>query len=645
VCAKLLTGWQRDVTTEEHREPLSSEVKRLEGEVGPHAHHPLLHLPVFEQLKRRNVFRVAILYLVVCWLILDPVHVVFHMLEVPAWANRLVVVLMAIGFPAVVIFAWVYEITPEGLKPTVEVPHTESIRKLTGRRLDRAIIAVLAVALAYLVIDKLWISRRVAAPQPVTVARSTAARSSVNQAGPAFAPPPHSIAVLPFVNLSGDKEQEYFSDGLTEELLNSLAEIDGLQVAARTSSFSFREHPDIASVAHKLNVATVLEGSVRRSANTVRVTAQLINAVTGFHQWSKTYDRDLGDVLKLQTEIATAVASALKVALLGDISAKIELGGTHNPTAFDAYLRGSRPLYNSVGDAEGLQSAIGAFTEAIHLDPNYALAFAGRSLALGRHAAEYGRDPAAVREGLEKALSDAHQAITLAPELAEGYRALALFEASSQQYRQASEAYERVLALAPRNARVLTEYGRFTVLMGRANAGIAAGRRAVALDPLNPNCHYRLGNALFYARHYEEAVAAYDAALALEPDNSRTHGFRGLAYYALGDLQSARASCEVKPGNWVTQWCLSVIYDRLGRHMDAEAELAKLKAWGGDSYAYQYATIYAQWGNRPKSLEWLETALRVRDSGLISLKTDPLFDPLRKEPRVQAIERELKFPD
>jgi TolB-like protein/Flp pilus assembly protein TadD len=636
------------VTTEEHREPLSSEVKRLEGEVGPHAHHPLLHLPVFEQLKRRNVFRVAILYLVVCWLILDPVHVVFHMLEVPAWANRLVVVLMAIGFPAVVIFAWVYEITPEGLKPTVEVPHTESIRKLTAQRLDRAIIAVLAVlavALAYLVIDKFWISKRVAAPQPVTVARSTAARSSVNQAGPTFSPPPHSIAVLPFVNLSGDKEQEYFSDGLTEELLNSLAEIDGLQVAARTSSFSFREHPDIASVAHKLNVATVLEGSVRRSANTVRVTAQLINAVTGFHQWSKTYDRDLGDVLKLQTEIATAVASALKVALLGDISAKIELGGTHNPTAFDAYLRGSRPLYNSVGDAEGLQSAIGAFTEAIHLDPNYALAFAGRSLALGRHAVEYGRDPAAVREGLEKALSDAHQAITLTPELAEGYRALALFEAASQQYRQASEAYERALALAPRNARVLTEYGRFTVLMGRADAGIAAGRRAVVLDPLNPNCHYRLGNALFYARHYEEAVAAYDAALALEPDNSRTQGLRGLAYYALGDLQSARASCEVKPGNWVTHWCLSVIYDRLGRHADAEAELAKLKAAGGDTYAYQYATVYAQWGNRPKSLEWLETALRVRDSGLISLKTDPLFDPLRKEPRVQAIERELKFPD
>src|SRR6201981_1735352 len=234
------------VTTEEHREPLSSDVKRLEGEVGPNAHHPLFHLPVFEQLKQRNVFRVAVLYLMVCWLILDPVHVIFHMLDVPLWANRLVVMLMAVGFPAAVIFAWVYEITPEGLKPTVEVPHGQSIRRLTGRRLDRAIIAVLAVALGYFVVDKFWISKHLAAPRPeaaasAEIAAGAPAASSPAQATPApFSPPPHSIAVLPFVNLSGDKEQEYFSDGLTEELLNSLAEINELQVAARTSAFSFK---------------------------------------------------------------------------------------------------------------------------------------------------------------------------------------------------------------------------------------------------------------------------------------------------------------------------------------------------------------------------------------------------------------------
>ena len=184
--------------------------------------------------------------------------------------------------------------------------------------------------------------------------------------------------MLPFVNLSGDASQEYFSDGLTEELLNSLAEINELQVAARTSSFSFKEHPDIATVARKLNVGAVLEGSVRRSAKTIRITVQLINTVTGFHLWSKTYDRDLGDVLKLQTEIATAVASALKVTLLGDFAAKVELGGTRNPAAFDAYLRGAKAR-SWIRDTKDLPAAIAAYTEAIRLDPHYALAFAGRS--------------------------------------------------------------------------------------------------------------------------------------------------------------------------------------------------------------------------------------------------------------------------
>ena len=219
-------------------------------------------------------------------------------------------------------------------------------------------------ALAYFVAGKFWISKHLT-PRPA-----------------AFNPPPHSIAVLPFANMSGDKEQEYFSDGLTEELLNSLAEINELQVAARTSAFSFKgTNTDIGTIARKLNVGAVLEGSVRRSANTIRITAQLINAVTGFHLWSKTYDRDLGDVLKLQTEIATAVASALKVTLLGDVAAKVELGGTRNPAAFDAYLRGAKAFNSRRTTTKEIPAAIAAYTEAIRLDPHYALAFAGRSIA------------------------------------------------------------------------------------------------------------------------------------------------------------------------------------------------------------------------------------------------------------------------
>jgi TolB-like protein/Tfp pilus assembly protein PilF len=488
-----------------------------------------------------------------------------------------------------------------------------------------AIVAVVLATLAYFVADKFWISKHLAA--------STA-----------FNPPPHSIAVLPFANMSGDKDQEYFSDGLTEELLNSLSEINELQVAARTSAFSFKgTNTDIGTIARKLNVGAVLEGSVRRSANTIRITAQLINAVTGFHLWSKTYDRDLGDVLKLQTEIATAVASALKVTLLGDVAAKVELGGTRNPAAFDAYLRGAK-AYSSRRDTKDTPAAIAAYTEAIRLDPHYALAFAGRSIAHSDVAVD-ADTAAAVREGFDKAQADARQALALAPDLAQGHLALAaVAENGYLNFTQASDEYERALALAPGNAQVLRLSGGFAAAMGHFDAALASAGRAVVLDPLARQSHSALGRALYAGRRYQEAVAAYAEVISLAPDFKLTYAERGLAYYGLGDLERARGSCETKRDYWESQQCLAVIYDKLGRHADAEAELAKMKAAQGDTMAYQYATIYAQWGNRARALEWLETALRVRDPGLELLKTDPLLDPLRKEPRFQAIERELKFP-
>ncbi|HEY6619793.1 MAG TPA: TIR domain-containing protein [Steroidobacteraceae bacterium] len=319
-------------------------------------------------------------------------------------------------------------------------------------------IALVIVALGYLAANRFGPSKRPAEVVAVVPTPSALAGAAT------FNPPPHSIAVLPFVNLSGDKDQEYFSDGLTEELLNSLAEIDGLQVAARTSAFSFKgQDNDIGTIARKLNVGAVLEGSVRRSAKTIRITAQLINAVTGFHLWSKTYDRDLGDVLKLQTEIATAVAGALKVTLLGDTSAKIELGGTHNPAAFDAYLRGAK-AYSSRRDTKDLPAAIAAYTEAIHLDSHYALAFADRSSA---HSG-YGQEAATgAKEEFDKAQADARQALALAPELAYAHLALALVsENGILDFTQASESYERARALAPGNTQVLRESGSFAALMG-----------------------------------------------------------------------------------------------------------------------------------------------------------------------------------
>jgi TolB-like protein/Flp pilus assembly protein TadD len=497
-----------------------------------------------------------------------------------------------------------------------------------------AAAVLIAGAVAYFAIDNLWISK------PTVASPTVAARA----APAAFTPPPHSIAVLPFVNMSGDKEQEYFSDGLTEELLNSLAAINQLQVAARTSAFSFKgKDTDIGTIARKLNVGSVLEGSVRRSSHTVRVTAQLIDAVTGFHLWSKTYDRDLGDVLQLQTQIATAVAEALKVTLLADTATKIELGGTRNPAAFDAYLHATRAV-DASGDKNYLRAA-DAYTNAIHLDPNYALAFAGRSFVQSLYAAQEAQRPA-VRGYFDKALADAHQAITLAPDLAEGHLALGFYLANGAlDLKQSLDEFDRARALGQGRATILRVSGLFSIMTGQTETGLADLRRAVTLDPLNALTHHLLGFGLYLAHRYEEARAANAEAISLDPDLLRAYEFSGLTDYQLGNLAGARATCEARPNYWGTQWCLALVYQKLGRQADARAAVVKIQDMQGDTTAYQYSTIYAQWGDIPKALEWLESAWRLRDPGLSLLKTDALMDPLRKEPRYQTIERDLRFPN
>ena len=503
----------------------------------------------------------------------------------------------------------------------------------TRWRSKRALPIVLAIvaagAVAYFVIDKFWVSKH-QAPPPTSLTAST------GTAPAAFAPPPRSIAVLPFVNMSGDKDQEYFSEGLTEELLNSLARINELQVAARTSSFSFQgEHPDIATVAHKLNVGSVLEGSVRRSGRTIRITAQLINGVTGFHLWSQTYDRDLKGVLELQTEIATAVASALKITLLGDEAARIEVGGTRNPAAFDAYLRAANMYFLAQSD-KGVQAAIAGYSEAIRLDPEYAVAYADRSIALANLGSNY----------LDKAREDARNAIGRAPTLAAGHLALANLAETSLDFTLARDEYERSRALEPGNARVLAFYGGFAVEMGESEAGLRALRRSVTLDPLNYNYHFSLGTSLVLARRYDEAVVAIKEAQALAGSDvaNGLNSWLGYAYYGGRDHESARTACE-KAGGTNGFFCLALVYDKLGRRSDAEAMFAKLQVSAGENVPVLYSMIYAQWGDISRALDWLEVAVRQHDPLLEYIRTASVLDPLRKESRFQAIERKLKFPD
>jgi TolB-like protein len=588
---------------------------------------------LWERIQRHKVVEWTLAYVAAGFALVHAVEMGSHAFEWPRLVSKLAIAGWLAGIPVAATIAWYHGHRAQ-------------------QRVSRAELSIL-VLLLFLVGSALWFFTRkgievekpqVAVTQPIT---GNPANVAV-----AFAPPPHSVAVLPFVNMSGDTQQEYFSDGLTEEILNSLARIDELQVSARTSSFSFKgKDADISTIAHKLNVASVLEGSVRRAGHTIRVTAQLNNAVTGYHLWSQTYDRDLGDVLKLQTDIANAVANALRVTLLGSVAAKIEVGGTRNPVAFDAYLRASN-AYRRFGPAnlaagalnkEGLQSAVAAYTEAIRADPDYALAYAGRSLAF----ADFGRALVTGPDAgdyFNKAQSDARKAIALAPDLGDSHLALANFFAGSLQLADAFREYERALALAPGNATLLKEYGAFAVLIGRSEAGLAAAHRLLILDPLNSMNHFGLGVSLAFARRYGEAIRAFTDAKALTPEDVSVNMWLGVTYYLSGDFQSARTACE-RAGEINGPWCLAMIYDKLGRHTEAETMLAKVRTIAGDRLAEGYADIYAQWGDTARALDWLETAMRNRDPYLAYTKVNPFFDPLRNEPRFQAIERELKFPN
>jgi TolB-like protein/DNA-binding winged helix-turn-helix (wHTH) protein len=508
--------------------------------------------------------------------------------------------------------------------------------------------AVLAATLIYIIISQFRSSIHV----PVSESETSAAHDSVSRVRSdretivPFTPPQHSIAVLPFANMSGDKDQDNFSDGLSEELLNMLSRIDGLQVAARTSSFSFRkENTDIAAIARKLNVAAVLEGSVRRSAHTVRVSAELVDAVTGYRLWSQSYDRSLGDVLALQTEIATAVTHALQIPLLGGVAATIQLGATRDPAAFDAYLRGLILARKSPANAENALASIAAYSDAIRLDPSYALALVGRAYTLGTYAGNFASVPAA-RQSWDRARADAEKAIALAPNLGEGHMVLgAVHLYASQDFVRAGKELDRALALAPGNAIVLYEYARFAAFLGHSDTAIATARRGAMLDPLNLRTHRELGDVLLYARRYGEALSAYQESITLDPERAAAeYGRRGTVYYLLDNLQMALLSCETRPEQLDSQVCLAIVFHKLGQKANADSALARLVAANGDAAAYQYAEIQTQWGNAAAALNWLEVAMRLHDSGLPTMKVDPLLDPLRELPRYQGIERALMFP-
>jgi tetratricopeptide (TPR) repeat protein len=295
-------------------------------------------------------------------------------------------------------------------------------------------------------------------------------------------------------------------------------------------------------------------------------------------------------------------------------------------------------------DKEAILKQIAAYSEAIRLDPRYAKAYVGKALALSNLAGSVAVGPA-VREGYEQARAAAEKALALAPELGEAHVTFArVLEDGFLDYTRSAVEHERALALSAGNALVLRLSASFFSAVGRTESAVANAQRAVVLDPLNVGVHRTLGNVLFDVHRYREAIEAYNRALSLDPHAGEVPADRGLAYLSLGEFEPARESCATPPLTWLNNTCLAIVYHKLNRQSDADAALATLMAAQGDASTFQYAEIYAQWGNIPKALEWLEAAYRTHDPGLLYLKVDPMLDPLRQEPRYKEIERKLKFP-
>ena len=458
-----------------------------------------------------------------------------------------------------------------------------------------------------------------------------------------FAPPPHSVAVLAFANMSGDPAQEYFSSGLSEELINTLSRIDALQVAARMSAFTFKDRQaTIGEIGRKLNVGAVLEGSVRTSGARLRVTAQLINAVTGYQYWSHAYDRDRGDVLQLETDIAEAVAQSLEVTLLGAEKANLTAGGTRNPLAFDAYLHGSSLIRTF--DEPSARAALAAFEEAIRLDPEFGDAHAGRAFALWTLSFNWSNNPTPFYTGLRQALTEADKAIAVAPQSARAHAVRAEILEWHLDLREAET--EAVEAHALDSGDILVErvYARIEAHHGHFPEAEAAARHLVTLDPLSAAQYYQQAGILGSIGKFEDSLDALRREQAIGTVDMRgTRQMMAEAHFALGNYRAVLADCV----NVCTEVGLALVAAadmKLGLVTEAKAALAKIQFKPVEDNASLYAGVYAQWGQPEIALHWLEVAFARRASGLCAMRVAFILNPIRNTPRFMAIEQKLGFP-
>ena len=539
-----------------------------------------------------------------------------------------------IGFPFVIMFSWIYELTPEGLKRESEVDRSASITHITSRRLDYITISLLVLAIGLFAFVNFG-PRRVEpsasreAQTPVVPSASTPAAAS---AAPAASD--NSIAVLPFVNMSSDKEQEYFSDGISEELLNLLAKIPQLQVTARTSSFSFKgKEVAIPEIARVLHVATVLEGSVRKSGNAVRITAQLIRAGTDTHLWSETYDRKLDDIFAVQDEIAADVVKQLKVTLLG-AAPKVR---TTDPEAYALYLQAVQ--FGRQGSAETYNQSDTLLRKVLAIDSRYAPAWVALAENL-YHEGNVGL--LSNKEGFAQAREAATKALAIDSDYAPAQARLGYIAMyGDNDLAGAAEHFRHAQALDPSDPDVLRTSASLLRSLGRLDEAVALDEVVVRRDPVNVGAFNNLGLYQRQAGQLDASIASFRTVLSLAPSRGDAHAQISSALLLKGDAQGALAEIEQETNEVWKMIGLPMAYYALGRKADSDAALAALIAKAEKDGPYNIAYVYAYRGEADKAFAWLDKAVEYGDSGLSEIVTENLFDNIHADPRWLAFLRKV----
>jgi TolB-like protein/Flp pilus assembly protein TadD len=582
----------------------------------------------FSELKRRNVYKVAVAYTVVSWLLIQAASILFPTFEAPSWVMKVFVAVLVLGFPIVLIFSWAFEITPEGIKRESEVEPNKSIGRHTGRKIVALTIGLAVVAAGLLAFQLL---------------PGTSKQKSANQSGDARGMSEKSIAVLPLVNTSGDPGNDYFSDGLSEELIAVLAKIPGLKIIGRSSSFFFKgKSYDSRTIGEKLGVANLLEGSVRKQGDRVRIVAELINAADGRAVWSETYDRELKDVFAVQSEIAVAVTDQLKIKLLGAPAKSDAAPSNDNLAAYNALQQGT--FYFGLSTEEGTRKATEFFREAIRLDPRYALAYANLSFAWRQLAATW-LGGAEAKEAYAKARNAAENALSLAPNLAAAHGALGFVLLTPDLDFAAAEAeFHKAEKLAPADAGPKNNLALVFAAQGRLKEAENMIRQTLALDPLGVTRYLNLARILIGGGRYDEAEAALRKAIELQPAAARLHAYLTIIEVLRGNAAAAVHDAQLEPKGFWQYYALALAQQIQSDRAAANAALQTLIDNEAVSGPFQIAVVYALRKEPDKMFEWLDRAYTERDAGLTQLVVTPFTLSYKNDPRFAAFCQKLKIP-